>query len=146
MSVVVEIAESGTQELLDGINHLLPQLSSSAREVTLDDLGTLIDSDCVTLLVARNAGLIIGTLTLVIFRIPSGLRAWIEDVVVDVESRGLGVGEALTNVAIELARTRGVKTVDLTSRPSREAANSLYRRIGFAPRETNVYRFFIESL
>lgn len=144
MSVVVEIAESSSQELLDGINRLLPQLSSSAREVTPDDLGALIGSDCVTLLVARNAGLIVGTLTLVIFRIPSGLRAWIEDVVVDSESRGIGVGEALTNVALELAKVRGVKTVDLTSRPSREAANSLYRRIGFTRRETNVYRLLVE--
>ena len=84
---------------------------------------------------------IVGMLTLVTFRLPTGVRAWIEDVVVDSGSRGQGVGEALTQAAIELAAARGAQTVDLTSRPSREAANRLYRRMGFEPRETNVYRF-----
>ena len=83
----------------------------------------------------------VGTLTLVVFRIPTGVRAWIEDVVVDDAARGHGVGEALNQFALDLARGKGAKTVDLTSRPSREAANRLYQRIGFQPRETNVYRF-----
>lgn len=88
---------------------------------------------------------IVGMLTLVTFRLPTGVRAWIEDVVVDGGSRGRGVGEALTQAAIEHASARGAQTVDLTSRPSREAANRLYRRIGFEPRETNVYRFRLPS-
>ena len=90
-------------------------------------------------------GPIVGMLTLVTFRLPTGVRAWIEDVVVDSGSRGQGVGEALTQAAIELATARGAQTVDLTSRPSREAANRLYRRMGFEPRETNVYRFRFPS-
>ncbi len=99
------------------------------------------------LLVARAApdsaagGPIVGTLTLVVFRIPTGLRAWIEDVVVDESVRGRGVGEALTLAAIDLAAAAGARTVDLTSRPSREAANRLYRRLGFEQRDTNVYRY-----
>ena len=86
-----------------------------------------------------------GMLTLVTFRLPTGVRAWVEDVVVDSAARGQGVGEALTQAAIELAAARGAQTVDLTSRPSREAANRLYRRMGFEPRETNVYRFQLPS-
>jgi ribosomal protein S18 acetylase RimI-like enzyme len=92
--------------------------------------------------VARSDdGQILGMLTLAVFRIPTGVRAWIEDVVVDDGARGRGVGAALSRHALELARAEGARTVELTSRPSREAANRLYQRLGFAPRETNVYRF-----
>ena len=77
----------------------------------------------------------------VVFRIPTAVRAIIEDVVVDAAARGRGVGEALTNAAVARARAEGCRTVDLTSRPSREAANRLYQRLGFQPRDTNVYRF-----
>jgi ribosomal protein S18 acetylase RimI-like enzyme len=91
--------------------------------------------------VARVDGNIVGSLTLVTFRIPTGIRAWIEDVVVDESARGHGVGEALNQAAIQEARQKGAVTVDLTSRPSREAANRLYQRIGFVQRDTNVYRF-----
>ena len=99
------------------------------------------------LLVARGTsdgaagGPIVGTLTLVVFRIPTGVRAWIEDVVVDESVRGRGVGKALTLAAVDLATKVGARTVDLTSRPSREEANRLYRRLGFELRDTNVYRY-----
>ncbi|HPU40250.1 MAG TPA: GNAT family N-acetyltransferase, partial [Microthrixaceae bacterium] len=94
------------------------------------------------LLLARDDdGAILGSMTLVVFPIPTGIRAWIEDVVVDGDARGRGVGDALNRTAIDIARDLGAKTVDLTSRPSREAANRLYQRIGFEPRETNVYRY-----
>jgi ribosomal protein S18 acetylase RimI-like enzyme len=86
----------------------------------------------------------VGSLTLATFRIPTGVRAWIEDVVVDSSARGHGVGEALNIAAIEEARARGAITVELTSRPSREAANRLYQRLGFVARETNVYRYTIK--
>jgi ribosomal protein S18 acetylase RimI-like enzyme len=92
--------------------------------------------------VARDdADRIVGSLTLVLFRIPTGMRAWIEDVVVDGEARGQGVGEALNRYAIDVAAEHGARSVDLTSRPSREAANRLYQRLGFVARETNVYRY-----
>ena len=95
------------------------------------------------LLLARHEHVIVGMLTLAIFRIPTGIRAWIEDVVVDAQMRGRGVGEALTREAVRIAGTHGARTVELTSRPSREAANRLYQRLGFERRETNVYRFSI---
>ena len=101
----------------------------------------MVDSPASDLLVAVEDGTILGALTLVTFRIPTGLRAWIEDVVVDDAARGKGVGAALNNRAIELAAEHGARTVDLTSRPSREAANRLYQRLGFERRETNVYRY-----
>ena len=93
------------------------------------------------LFAARSGQEIVGLLTLAIFRIPTGVRAWIEDVVVDNQARGKGVGDALNRAALAEAERRGAKTVDLTSRPSREAANRLYQRLGFKQRDTNVYRY-----
>nr|MDQ3352391.1 GNAT family N-acetyltransferase [Actinomycetota bacterium] len=91
--------------------------------------------------VARLDGRIVGSLTFVTFRIPTGMKAWIEDVVVDESVRGRGVGELLNRAALDEARRRSIDSVSLTSRPSRDAANRLYQRIGFEPRETNVYRY-----
>jgi ribosomal protein S18 acetylase RimI-like enzyme len=145
MRVEVEAATEATKELLDGLNRLLPQLSSSAAPLTLDDVERMVNADAVTLYVARHDQVIVGTLTLVVFGIPTGQRAWIEDVIVDEGSRGLGVGEQLTMAAVDEARRRGVRSVDLTSRPTREAANALYQKLGFELRDTNVYRFFIET-
>jgi ribosomal protein S18 acetylase RimI-like enzyme len=141
MSVHVEIADEATQELLEGLNELLPQLSTNAAPLTTADVEALVASPVTVLFVARDEGRIVGSLTLVVFAIPTGLRAWIEDVVVDGSARGAGVGEALTNAAIEESRRRHVRSIDLTTRPSREAANRLYARLGFELRETNVYRF-----
>jgi ribosomal protein S18 acetylase RimI-like enzyme len=143
--VHVEIADESTPEVLEGLNQLLPQLSTSAALLTASEVEALIDSPAVTLFLARDEGRIVGTLTLVIFPIPTGLRAWIEDVVVDEAARGTGVGEALTNAAVAEARSRHVRSLDLTTRPSREAANRLYARLGFELRETNVYRLVIEN-
>jgi ribosomal protein S18 acetylase RimI-like enzyme len=120
---------------------LIPQLSRSNPAPTEAQLSEIVASPACDLFVARVDGNIVGSLTLVTFRIPTGIRAWIEDVVVDESARGHGVGEALNQAAIEEARHKGAVTVDLTSRPSREAANRLYQRIGFTPRDTNVYRY-----
>ncbi len=144
MSVSVEKAMAATAELLAGLNNLLPQLSANATTLTMVDVETMVNSDAATLFVATDNGVIVGTLTLIIFPIPTGVRAWIEDVVVDENARGLGIGEALTTAAVNEARGRGVRSIDLTSRPSREVANALYRKLGFERRETNVYRFFID--
>src|SRR5665213_1208512 len=144
MSVSVAKAMEATPELLAGLNNLLPQLSSNAVSLSMLDVETMVSSDAATLFVATNDGVVVGTLTLIIFPIPTGVRAWIEDVVVDENARGLGIGEALTTAAVDEARGRGVHTIDLTSRPSREVANALYQKLGFERRETNVYRFFIE--
>ena len=145
MSVSVEKAVAATPELLAGLNNLLPQLSSNAVALSLVDVETMVNSDAATLFVATDNGVVVGTLTLVIFPIPTGVRAWIEDVVVDENARGLGIGEALTSAAVDEARRRNVRSIDLTSRPSREVANALYRKLGFERRETNVYRFFLEK-
>jgi len=143
VAVTVEIARSVDDELVDAFAVLMPQLSSSNPAPGRDELAQIVASETTVLFVARVEGRIAGALTLVVFRIPTGVRAWIEDVVVDSASRGHGVGEALNKAAIGEARVRGAVTVDLTSRPSREAANRLYQRLGFTARETNVYRFWV---
>lgn len=141
-------ATQATPELVDAFRRLTPQLSSSSPLPTADELAAIVASPAIVLLVARDldqGGTIVGTLTLVVFRIPTGVRAWIEDVVVDRAYRRQGIGAALTLAAIERARQAGARTVDLTSRPSREAANRLYQRLGFLLRETNVYRYTLEG-
>lgn len=143
MATTVTTATEVNEELLDACSRLIPQLSSSNPAPTSDELAEIIQSPTTVLLVARVDGQIAGILTLATFRIPTGIRAWIEDVVVDESARGHGVGQALNLTAIEEARKRGAITVDLTSRPSREAANRLYQRIGFEARTTNVYRYSI---
>jgi ribosomal protein S18 acetylase RimI-like enzyme len=106
------------------------------------DITDIATSPATVLLVARDdLGTIVGSLTLVLFRAPTGPRAWIEDVVVDTTTRGQGIGAALVRDALDRAASAGARTVDLTSRPSREAANRLYLRLGFEQRETNVYRW-----
>jgi len=130
-----------SQDKLNAINGLLPQLSSSSKPLELDGLNNLIDSSSLSLFLAEKDGKVLGMLSLVVFAIPTGVRAWIEDVVVDNEARGLGVGKALTNHAVREALKKGAQTIDLTSRPSRVAANQLYQKVGFKQRETNVYRF-----
>jgi len=140
-NVVVEVAERVTPELEEAFAKLLPQLSSSGKLPSRSDIEEMIMSPATQLLLARSDGKIIGMLMLVLFRIPTGLRAWIEDVVVDGDARGKGAGEALTRAAVASAIERGARTVDLTSRPSREAANRLYQRVGFKLRETNFYRY-----
>ncbi len=95
------------------------------------------------LYVAWLDGRIVGSLTLAMYRMPTGLKAWIEDVVVDAAARGHGVGELLSVAAIAEAVRRGAKNVNLTSRASRDAANRLYQRLGFVPYDTNVYRYTI---
>jgi len=144
MTVLVSVCEAVTPEVVDAIARLVPQLSRSAPPPTAAQLEDIATSPASHLLVARVDGEIVGSLTLIVFRIPTGVRAWIEDVVVDEAARGHGVGEALNREAIAIARGRGAITVDLTSRPSREAANRLYQRLGFVQRDTNVYRYDIE--
>lgn len=142
ISEAVEVSD----ELLDAFRRLIPQLSSSNPPPQKSELAEIVASPATILLIARDpdrAGEIVGTLTLALFRIPTGLRAWIEDVVVDASARGKGVGEALNAEALRRAAAIGATTVDLTSRPSREAANRLYQRIGFVRRDTNVYRYDI---
>ncbi|HEV3281541.1 MAG TPA: GNAT family N-acetyltransferase [Acidimicrobiales bacterium] len=143
-SVTVDEALEVDDELVEAFARLIPQLSSSSPPPGPDELGEIVASTASELLVARgDDGSIVGSLTLATFRVPTGLRAWIEDVVVDETVRGAGVGEALVVEAVKRAQSRGARSVDLTSRPSREAANRLYQRLGFEPRTTNVYRMAV---
>lgn len=139
--VRVDVATELSDELVDAFRRLVPQLSLSAPVPTPDAVSAIVASPATTVLVAREDERIAGTLTLALFHIPTGIRAWIEDVVVDEGARGRGIGEALTHEAIRLAAAAGARTIDLTSRPDREAANRMYERLGFRRRETNVYRY-----
>ncbi len=131
-----------TDDVVATFDRLIPQLSSSNPPPSIDALSQMAADPNIVLFVARNSdeGRIVGTLTLAFFRIPTGLQARIEDVIVDETARGAGIGELLTNAAIDRARVEGAKAVGLTSRPAREAANRLYLRLGFEMRDTNVYR------
>jgi len=126
-----------TPDVLEAAATLVRQLSSSAPIPSAEDLREIVRSPSTILLLAKGERDIMGMLTLVLFRIPTGVRAIIEDVVVDEAYRGRGIAEALTRVAIDRAQ----EAVDLTSRPSRVAANRLYQKLGFRQRESNVYRF-----
>src|ERR1700730_4995373 len=142
--IQVAAASSADAELVAAFNRLIPQLSRSAAVPTPDLIREIVEAEASTVLIARDSrddGRIVGMLTLVVFRIPTGVRAWIEDVVVDEMVRGRGVGEALSKAAVRRALELGARTVELTSRSSREAANRLYQRLGFVRRDSNVYRY-----
>ena len=140
VSVDVSAAETVDDELVAAFAALIPQLSSSSPPPTAAHLAEIVRSPDSVLFVARVEGRLAGSLTLAFYRIPTGLKAWIEDVVVDASARGHGVGAALSEAAIDEARRRGAKNVSLTSRPSRDVANRLYQRLGFVPYDTNLYR------
>ena len=142
--IEVVVATHVDDELVAAFAHLVRQLSRGATIPTPDLILEIVEAPASTLLIARDLrdnGRIVGMLTLVVFRIPTGLRAWIEDVVVDEAVRGRGVGERLSQEAVRRALELGARTVELTSRPSREAANRLYQRLGFVLRDSNVYRY-----
>jgi ribosomal protein S18 acetylase RimI-like enzyme len=141
--VTVSIATADdVEELTAALEHLVPQLSRSNPPPSREQVAELLAAPATTQFVARDdGGAIVGVSTLAIFRIPTGLRAWIEDVIVDEAVNGQGIGRRLTEAMLAHAREQGCVTVDLTSRPSRAAANHLYEKVGFQRRETNVYRF-----
>ena len=146
VSISIRAATEVDDGLVEAFSRLIPQLSSSSPPPTAAELLSIIDNPNSVLFIAELDGdddvrSVVGSLTLAFYRIPTGLKAWIEDVVVDESARGLGVGEALNLAAIDESRQRGAKNVSLTSRSSREAANRLYQRLGFEPYETNLYRF-----
>jgi ribosomal protein S18 acetylase RimI-like enzyme len=141
----IEVATELTEELVEAFARLVPQLSNRATTPTSAELVSILQSPATRVLLAWDDERIVGTLTLALFAIPTGVRAWIEDVVVDESARGQGAGEALTRKAIRLAADAGAGTVDLTSRPDRTAANRLYEKLGFRRRKTNVYRYEVDD-
>jgi len=143
--ISVLAAESADDALCAGVAALVPQLSSSAAAPTREVLARIVADPATTLFVARDGDRVVGMLTLALFEIPTGVRAWIEDVVVDGAARSQGVAAGLVQAALDRAAAAGARTVDLTSRPDREAANRLYQRMGFETRSTNVYRRTLED-
>jgi ribosomal protein S18 acetylase RimI-like enzyme len=143
--ISVRIAESVDADLVAAVTALLPQLSRSAAAPTAEQLTRIVSDPATTLFIAEEDGVIVGSLTLAAFEIPTGRRAWIEDVVTDSAARGKGVGRALVTAAVQHAAAFGARTVDLTSRPHRDDANRLYTALGFEQRATNVYRRTLES-
>ncbi len=138
----IEIATQTTSELWDAFQRLVPQLTSNHPPPGRDDLARLLNSESSTLLVARSdSNSIIGAACVSVYRVPTGIRAIIEDVIVDEAARGQGIGEALVRGCLEIAREKGAGGVSLTSNPKREAANRLYQRMGFKNRKTNAYYF-----
>jgi ribosomal protein S18 acetylase RimI-like enzyme len=125
--------------LAAAVARLVPQLSPKRQAADLVELAELVATPGTSLIVARDGADVLGMLTLIVYRVPTGVRAWIHDVVVDETARGRGVGEALAREALRLAESAGAVSVELTTRQEREAANRLYRRLGFELRETNVY-------
>jgi ribosomal protein S18 acetylase RimI-like enzyme len=141
----IERVSEVTDEIVEAFKYLIPQLSTSSVIPGREQLAEIAAND--NLFIARDpdlSGRIVGSLTLVTFRIPTGIRSWIEDVVVDQAERGKGIGEALTRAAIDRAAELGSRTVDLTSRPTRQAANRLYQKVGFKLRESNLYRYSLD--
>ena len=150
--MTVELITAATPDIHEAMGRLIPQLSRSAAPMSEADVHRFLSQSGVHLFVFRaetadadGNNPILGMLSLATFEIPTGVRAWVEDVVVDEAARGQGAGLALVEAAIEHAKTVGARTVDLTSRPTREAANRLYQRAGFELRETNVYRVTLEK-
>ena len=136
---VYELKEA-TAGLVEPINRLLRQLSSSPHPFTVDSLEAIVQSANSHLFIAEVDGVVAGMLTLCDYLAPTGRKMWIEDVVVDEAARGRSIGRLLVNTAIEYAKSIGPGTLMLTSRPSREAANALYRSCGFVFKETNNYK------
>ena len=143
--ISVEAAALVDDDLCAAVDRLVPQLSRSSPPPSRAVLERIVTDDATTLFVARNDVGIVGMLTLAIFQIPTGVRAWIEDVVVDTDARGSGVAAALVQAALERSAELGARTLDLTSRPDRAAANRLYVRMGFETRQTNVYRRTLDA-
>lgn len=137
----IEIVYQADDELYEAFQRLVPQLTSNNPPPTHEELKALINEPSSTLLIARNEpGQIIGALNLTIYRVPTGVRSIIEDVIVDLSARGQGIGEALMFRAIEIAKEKGASGISLTSNPMRVAANALYLKLGFQKRETNAYQ------
>lgn len=141
----MELLSEVTDEVVSAFGRLLPQLSRSAPPLDRDAIAAMVAAPATSVLIGRTDGQITGMLTLVMFAIPSGRRAIIEDVVTDDAARGKGVATALTLEAIRIATEAGARTIDLTSRPARVAAGRLYEKLGFQPRDTRVYRYPVDQ-
>ncbi|GGZ80602.1 GNAT family N-acetyltransferase [Algibacter mikhailovii] len=133
-----------TDDIAQSFENLIPQLSSSCKVPSKEDLQAIVNSETSVLFVAQEDKQILGTFTLVFNKIPTGNKVWVEDVVVDNAARGKGLGKALMLYAINYVAKKNISSINLTSSPERVAANKLYQKLGFVKRETNVYRLTLE--
>jgi ribosomal protein S18 acetylase RimI-like enzyme len=131
--VAIETVNEADDEIVDAFAELLRQLSPSALPIDKDYLTQLVRDSGTSLFVARLAegGAIVGSVTLISYRIPSGFRARLESLVVSSKFRGQGIGARLCTVAINRAQFLGCQFIDLTSQPTRESALKLYSSLGF---------------
>ena len=141
MTIEISVCDEVNDVVVAAFAALIPQLSTSSPAPTAKELKEIVAHEASTILLATEGETIVGSMTLVVFPIPTGTRAWIEDVVVREDAQGRGVGEALNRRAMQIAVDRGAQPINLTPRPTREAANRLYQRLGFVARETNIYRY-----
>lgn len=144
MNIQIEIVRQASDEVVVALQHLLNQLSSSKKNISADRLTEIVSSPSTILILSRDLyepTKIVGTLTLVLYKAPSAVRARIEDLVVDADSRRKGIGRLMVEWAMEKAKSAGADTIDLTSSPKRVEANQLYKTLGFTVRDTNNYRF-----
>lgn len=144
----IERMREVTDEIIAAFEKLMPQLTHHLPAPTRGELQEMAASQVTYVFFARlpdEHGQIVGSATLGIYRTPTGLHAWIEDVVVDRSARRQGIGKALTEACLEQARALGLREVNLTSRSARCAANLLYQSMGFIRRETNLYRYSLRD-
>ncbi len=142
MATVSIARADDAEELHEALQRLVPQLSRSNPPPALEAVRAMLAHEAITQFLARDDDdRVVGVSTLAVFPIPTARRAWVEDVIVDEAVNGRGIGRQLTEAMLARARELGCTTVDLTSRPSREAANHLYQKVGFTQRATNVYRY-----
>ncbi|MED5172597.1 MAG: GNAT family N-acetyltransferase [Actinomycetota bacterium] len=141
MTIEISVCDEVNDVVVAAFAAQIPPHSTSSPAPTAKELKEIVAHEASTILLATEGETIVGSMTLVVFPIPTGTRAWIEDVVVREDAQGRGVGEALNRRAMQIAVDRGAQTINLTSRPTREAANRLYQRLGFVARETNIYRY-----
>ena len=142
--VRIETVTEATPEVHDSLARLLPQLNSELLVPSMERLRELIADPAVTLLLARDGRDVVGTTTVIVYTTPFWIKARLDEVVVDEAARGKGVGAALVNAALDVARQKGAQVAELQSGVQREAANRLYPRLGFKRRETNVYRITLD--
>ncbi len=142
MNTITTLSKVSAKELAD-LNHLMRQLRqhrSRARLATLSELKRIVANKNIVIVIAKNGKRIVGVGSLYIVPKLGRRIAYVEDVVVDSDFRGQGLGEMIVRKLIAVARTKKIQTIGLTSRPERIAGNKLYQKVGFIQKKTNAYR------
>lgn len=141
----VEVVRNITDDVQTALARLLPQLNPTLPVPALARLQRLVADPAVTLLVAKDGEEIVGTTTVIVYTTPFWIKARLDEVVVDANARGKGVGEALVKAALDVGREKGAQVAELQSGrgDARKAAHRLYERLGFKIRDTDVMRIVL---